>query len=286
MSAIEDRERAVLIDLSRAESSTDALRQLELTLGDARMPVGPGGLVDINTGDLLLSPGVLAKMNAVVERTGGRIATLYSDVPQTQQSALDEGLFVRRRPPERKLNAAKPYGTSPKFDPGAFVAEAYRDLDLPFEKIPPAKKTSPAAKAEPLSRLSVTLDDGTREEVKTTPGVQMETVYYRQTLRSGQVLEANGNIVVVGDAHSGSEILADGDIVVWGFLGGIAHAGRKGHNAEIRALRIEAVQLRIGPYIARRPDRLFKAEDRQYRGPEVAKVRQGEIQIYQDVIER
>ncbi len=273
MSAIEDRERAVLIDLSRAVSSADAVRQLESSLEQSNTLLGPGSLIDINTGELLLTPGVLLKIKAVIKRFGVKIETLYSSVPQTQQSALDEGLLVRRQPPIQTQSS--------RFDTQSFLAKAYKDLDLPFEEIP-----SHASKPEPLSKLSMTLDDGTREEIQASPEVFGETVYYRQTLRSGQVLEASGNIVVVGDAHSGSEILADGDILVWGFLGGIAHAGRKGNtHAEIRAVRIEAVQLRIGHYIARRPDRIFKQQNKR-RGPEVAKVRDNEIQIFEDIVDR
>lgn len=271
MSAIEDRERAICIDLTRAMSSADAVRQLEAHLEHASPLLPPGSLIDINTGDLLLSSGVLSKMKSVIKRFGVSIETLYSDVPQTQQSALDEGLFVKRYPP--KTNRVRS---------SQFMASAYADVELPFE----GASGQPAQAAEPLSRLSVTLEDGTRQEVTATQEVSPNTTYYKQTLRSGQVLESTGNIVIVGDAHSGSEILADGDIVVWGFLGGIAHAGRNGNNqAEIRAIRIEAVQIRIGHYIARRPDRLFKQGGKR-RSPEVAKVRDGEIQIYEDIVER
>lgn len=314
MTAIEDRERAVLVDLSRAASSAEALRQLEAAVDG--MPTRAGVRVDLNTGELLLSSGVLAKMQMVLRRFGIHVGTLYSAVPQTQQTALDEGLLVRRQPAERK-----------RFNPEAFMAQAYKDLDLPFEDLtrkaplpesaspvtlgsvdvmqalsdlnapdvaPTAEPAGPSggvgeAEEAPVSRLSITRDDGSREIIQTQPAVPLQTVYYRQNLRSGQVLEATGNIVLVGDAHSGSEIMADGDIVVWGFLGGIAHAGRSGNeSAEIRAIRIQAVQLRIGNQIARRPDRLFKGQQEpdKARGPEVARIRDGEIKIYEDIIER
>lgn len=269
MSAIEDRERAVLIDVSRAVSSADAVRQLETYLEQSNLHLRPGSLIDINTGELLLTPGVLSKMKAVMHRYGVHIETLYSSVPQTQQSALDEGFFVRQYPPQRKN------------EPRNFVAEAFKDISLPFEH-----KETYASQPEPLSRLSITHDDGSREEVRHHQSFSTETTFYKQTLRSGQVLEAKGNVVVIGDAHSGSEILADGDILVWGFLGGVAHAGRNGNDkAEIRAIRIEAIQLRIGNYLARRPDRLFK-QDNKRRGPEVAKVVDEEIQIFEDIVER
>lgn len=81
------------------------------------------------------------------------------------------------------------------------------------------------------------------------------TVYINQTLRSGQILESDGNVVIIGDCHPGSEIRAIGDITVWGVLSGIAHAGCKGNiNAKVRALKMNAVQLRIGNCYSRRPD--------------------------------
>ena len=82
-----------------------------------------------------------------------------------------------------------------------------------------------------------------------------ETTYINQTLRSGQILESEGNVVIIGDCHPGSEIKAVGDITVWGVLSGIAHAGCKGNiNARIRALKMNAVQLRIANCYSRRPD--------------------------------
>ena len=81
------------------------------------------------------------------------------------------------------------------------------------------------------------------------------TTYINQTLRSGQILESDGNVVIIGDCHPGSEIRAVGDITVWGVLSGIAHAGSKGNNgAKVRALKLNAVQLRIGNCYSRRPD--------------------------------
>ena len=82
-----------------------------------------------------------------------------------------------------------------------------------------------------------------------------KTIYVNQTLRSGQILDFDGNVVIIGDCHPGSEIKATGDITVWGVLGSIAHAGIKGNqDAKIRALKMNAVQLRIANCYSRRPD--------------------------------
>lgn len=109
------------------------------------------------------------------------------------------------------------------------------------------------------------------------------TTYINQTLRSGQILEADGNVVIIGDCHPGSEIRALGDITVWGVLSGIAHAGCKGNvNAKIRALKMNAVQLRIGNCYSRRPDgtNIPYIIRSSIFTPEEARVIDGEIMLF------
>lgn len=104
-------------------------------------------------------------------------------------------------------------------------------------------------------------------------------LYLRQTLRSGQVVSHSGHLVVVGDVNPGAEILAEGDITVWGSLRGIAHAGIGGNvNSEIRALNLQPVQIRIANAIARSPDRP-RVHFTSSTGPEVAKIVEGKIRV-------
>ena len=87
--------------------------------------------------------------------------------------------------------------------------------------------------------------------------LQMNTQYHKQTVRSGQVIKSNGNVVIIGDCHPGCEIHAAGDITVWGILGGIAHAGCNGNTkARIRALNLIAILLSFADSYARRPDHI------------------------------
>ena len=73
-----------------------------------------------------------------------------------------------------------------------------------------------------------------------------ETTFHRGSLRSGQTLEAEGSLVILGDVNSGAEVMASDNIVVLGHLRGLAHAGAKGNKrAIIAAGRLDAVQLRI-----------------------------------------
>lgn len=111
----------------------------------------------------------------------------------------------------------------------------------------------------------------------------LPTLYLNQTLRSGQTVTYEGNILIIGDAHPGSEIIADGDITVWGILGGIAHAGAKGNiTSKVRALKLNAIQLRIAGLYARRNDTLnvpYVQKTNEFT-PEEAQIEEGKIVIY------
>jgi septum formation inhibitor MinC len=93
------------------------------------------------------------------------------------------------------------------------------------------------------------------------------TLYHRGTLRGGQALHNLGNLVVVGDVNPGAELVASGDIVVFGALRGVAHAGAQGdRNARVIALELAPTQLRIATAIA------TSGPDRAKRGPEHASI--------------
>lgn len=73
-----------------------------------------------------------------------------------------------------------------------------------------------------------------------------ETKFHRGSLRSGQKIEEDGSIVILGDVNSGAEVIASDNIVVVGTLRGLAHAGAKGNKeAIISAGRLDTVQIRI-----------------------------------------
>lgn len=73
-----------------------------------------------------------------------------------------------------------------------------------------------------------------------------ETYFFKGGIRSGQKLEFDGSIVVLGDVNSGAEVIAGDNIVVLGTLRGLAHAGAKGNmKAIIASQKIECPQLRI-----------------------------------------
>lgn len=71
-------------------------------------------------------------------------------------------------------------------------------------------------------------------------------LFLNKTLRSGMRIEFPGHVVVVGDVNPGAEIIAEGNVIVWGRVRGVIHAGAKGdRSAFICALDLSAHQLRI-----------------------------------------
>lgn len=71
-------------------------------------------------------------------------------------------------------------------------------------------------------------------------------LFLNRTLRSGTRIEFAGHVVVLGDVNPGAEILAEGNVIIWGRLRGTVHAGSKGNReAVVCALDFSPMQLRI-----------------------------------------
>ena len=77
-----------------------------------------------------------------------------------------------------------------------------------------------------------------------------ETKFHKGSLRSGQKIEFEGSIVIIGDVNAGAEVIASENIIILGTLRGLAHAGAKGNkDAIIEAVDIETVQIRIADIV-------------------------------------
>ncbi len=99
-----------------------------------------------------------------------------------------------------------------------------------------------------------------------------DAMFLQRTLRSGQSIHFPGHVIVLGDVNPGSEIIAGGNVIIWGRLRGTVHAGASGdENAMVCALDLAPTQLRIGSYIAISPDRRKKVK------PEVVRIHDGQL---------
>lgn len=106
--------------------------------------------------------------------------------------------------------------------------------------------------------------------------VVRESVFVRETVRSGQKITSKGDILVLGDVNSGAQLIANGSIIVMGSLRGIAHAGAGGdETATVSAFRLAPLQLRICEYRAIAPE-----DDLEVDFPETAQISDGGIVVY------
>lgn len=101
-----------------------------------------------------------------------------------------------------------------------------------------------------------------------------KTKFIYKTVRSGQKVFFNGNIVIIGDINSGAEVIASGNIIVLGELKGRVHAGFNGNcDTIIAAFRLCPEILQIGDIVSTSPD------GDKPRYPEVAKLKNGCIEV-------
>lgn len=88
---------------------------------------------------------------------------------------------------------------------------------------------------------------------------------YKGTVRSGQVIEHDGDVVVVGDVNAGGRVIASGDVVVMGHLRGFAHAGAAGDTAAVvAAVYFEPLQVSIGGVTRRAPERTARGAEMEF----------------------
>ena len=136
-----------------------------------------------------------------------------------------------------------------------------RRLDSLISNVPATVVSARAFGVE--ARLQQSEPFGSRELISQelpsdTPPTQPTGVMFHQgTLRSGDYLQSDRSILIYGDVNPGATVSSCGDILIWGRLRGVAHAGTDGSTqARIIALQLRPLQLRIADAVARGPDDL------------------------------
>ncbi len=100
-----------------------------------------------------------------------------------------------------------------------------------------------------LSRMGMNIGDLNKrpKQERASGRKQSRTLLYKGTLRGGQKITHEGDVIITGHVNMGSEVSADGHIVVLGKLSGLAHAGYKGdETTSVSARSFESGQIRIG----------------------------------------
>lgn len=100
--------------------------------------------------------------------------------------------------------------------------------------------------------------------------------FFKGNLRSGQVMEFETSIVILGDVNVGAQVVSTGNVVVLGALNGTVYAGASGRdNCFVVALKMNPMQIRIGDVIARSSDEKTAPP----KEPQIAYLEQGAIYI-------
>ena len=159
------------------------------------------------------------------------------------------------------------------------VDQSGRRLDSLISKVPATVVSAKAFGVE--ARLQQSEPFGSRELIsqelpsESTPTQPTGVMFHQGTLRSGDYLQSDRSILIYGDVNPGATVSSSGDILIWGRLRGVAHAGADGSTqARIIALQLRPLQLRIADAVARGP-----ADLPQPGLAEQASLREGVIRI-------
>lgn len=273
-------ENGFIVDLSNSKRTSDMIYELSRILD---IPEAKGKSVCIKFGDNELTTTQLVSIKALVEsmETSIEFITTSSDV--TKDLAGQLGIKVSEIENEIPV---------PNFDTVEETQEPVNpELEKALDKIFGDSEFSDEVSQE-ITEVQEETDEETMKALekelqeyieKSKETEKLPTLYIQRNIRSGQSIKSDGNLVIVGDVNPGAEIIAKGDITVWGILGGIAHAGCDGDiYTKIRALKMNAIQLRIADIFARRPDSVnipFVQKTDTYT-PEEARVFRKQILIH------
>jgi septum site-determining protein MinC len=137
------------------------------------------------------------------------------------------------------------------------IAETLNDVKLSLLTVSTNRRQTAVAAA--TSGYSVQQQAAAQPLIKTATDSEeisalADPLYLQSTVRSGVEIRHPGTIIIFGDLNPGGKAIAAGDILVWGRLRGIAHAGAQGNaQSRITALQMEFTQLRIADAVARAP---------------------------------
>ncbi|BAB75154.1 septum site-determining protein MinC [Anabaena sp. FACHB-709] len=137
------------------------------------------------------------------------------------------------------------------------LAETFSEVQLQLKSVATSRRqTAIAAVTSGYSVEQLQPETILSSEPKATSTPQADALYLEMTIRSGVEIRHPGTVILLGDINPGGIVVADGDILVWGRLRGIAHAGAGGNrDCLIMSLQMEPTQLRIADAVARAPEK-------------------------------
>jgi septum site-determining protein MinC len=249
-SAVKIKGRPGGVSLQLGEGEWDDLIQLLEERLETAEGFFRGGRVLLDVGTRPLVEDNLRQLRQLLEKHEMQLALVRSTAERTLQAAMEVGLSTTIEEVQEQLHIPEPPLIVPDGPPNAYTPSVYA---------PPP------------------------EVVPNRPN----HFVYRGSLRSGQVLRKSESIVIIGDVNPGAQVISGGDIMVWGRLRGIAHAGAEGNRRSVvAAIDFVPTQLRIANLTTIAPEqkkarsvgfKFWKKEPE--RRPEIARVVDGRIVV-------
>ena len=249
-------ENGFIVDLTNTKKTSEIIYELSRILD---MPESKEKHICLKLGSVDLSENELTSIKSLVEVMESQLAFISTSSTSTLESATALNIKVSEFTEQVEAPSFETQPETPNEVTNA-LDNIFGDEAAPQPIKAESKEIHPVLQhdeiiAEQMIEQEIEEQSDVEISAKKVEAENLPTLYLRKTIRSGQSISSDGNIVVIGDVNPGAEIIAKGDITVWGILGGIAHAGSDGNNyAKIRALKLNPVQIRIGEVFARRPD--------------------------------
>ncbi len=278
-------ENGFIVDLANSKKTSEVIYELSKILD---MPEAKHKKICLKLGEMNLTEPELVSIKALIETMDSEIEFISTASDITKSAAAELGIEISELKtvvPALDITASEEKNESTNAELETALDKIFGEGD--FEERYPEENTESSTDKAVESDIQIVefeevedLEEIRKHDRETE---KLPTLYIHRTLRSGQSLTSDGNIVIIGDVNPGAEVIAKGDITVWGILGGIAHAGSDGNiHSKIRALKLNAIQIRIGNIFARRPDTVNTPYIQRTDSfvPEEARVHNKHIMIY------
>ncbi len=169
----------------------------------------------------------------------------------------------------------------------AFLGEAQKAVTFQGKALTDEQKMEIIKIIEENCRLSIVciMENDERLEQAFKNSIERQMIqqdystgqFFKGNLRSGQVLDVETSIIIIGDVKAGAKVISKGNVIILGSLKGNVYAGSSGNqNAFVVALDMDPMQIRIADTIARSPD---KPKKRQPKETKIAFWEEGNIYI-------
>ena len=238
-----------------------------------------GGRITVDVGTRIVSQEQLKELKGIIEQESGlevvRFSCLAENVAPSRRAGRGAADSIhpstRLGPNTHRTETPDLPDWPPPAPPETIPAGFIPTLEAVLEAERPAAPPRPARAGKKPTGNSARTASAKRR--------WLTALLVKATCRSGETIRHDGAVVVLGDVNPGAEVIAEGDVVVFGQLRGFVHAGSTGDTqSTIVALNLDSPRIQIGPHVGTSSEAGQKPRGAS-TGPMIACVRRKSIQL-------